>query len=78
MKYKYLKPQELSDNQQFTIIFGGDMLPQNSIMSYGKTTKLQVLENPYRKWYQLIVQFLTFNYYKAPYQYKVKVIKDEK
>jgi len=75
MKYKYPKPSQLNNNEEFIIILGGDLVPQNSILNYGKTSQLQVLEKPYRKWYQLILQLLSFNSYKAPYQYKVKVIK---
>jgi len=36
--------------------------------------KLEMLENPHKKWWKQLFQFITFGIYRAPYQYKCKII----
>ena len=47
----------------FTVEFGG---------IYSR--RIVILENPYKKWYKKVFQFVTFGIYKATYQYKCKII----
>ena len=51
---------------------------KNDILSAGESTILQVIEDPHKKWYKVLLQFITFGLYKAPYQYKVKTFRDGK
>lgn len=38
--------------------------------------KVKVLEIPHKKWYKQLLQFITFGLYKAPTQYKVKLLEE--
>jgi len=38
------------------------------------TVKIKALEDPYRKWWKRILEFITFRIYRAPYQYRCKII----
>ena len=38
-------------------------------------TKLKVLEKPYKKWWKVVLQYLSLWIYRAPWQYKVELIK---
>ena len=37
----------------------------------------KVLETPHKKWYKQLFQFITFGWYKAPTQYKCKIISND-
>lgn len=41
---------------------------------------VKVLETPHKKWWKVLLQYITFGIYKAPYQYKVELLetKDER
>jgi len=40
----------------------------------GADSSFVVTSKPKRKWYLLILQYLSFNYYKAPWVYNIKPI----
>ena len=45
------------------------------VLTSGDNHKIQVLESPYRRWYKVLFQWITFGLYKAPYQYNCKIVK---
>lgn len=38
---------------------------------------IKVLETPHKKWYKQLLQFISFGLYKAPHQYKCKLMNYE-
>jgi hypothetical protein len=40
--------------------------------------ELIVLEKPKRKWYKALLEFISFRYYIAPWEYKVKLLNESK
>ena len=58
-----------------TIIINLDKKEYNKydILSTGDC-RLQVIKKPRRKWYKLLLQLITFNRYKAPHQYKCRIL----
>ncbi len=59
---------------RFIIKFDSDYFDKGVILVNQYNQKLEVLEKPHRRWYKVLYQYLTFGLYKAPYEYKVKVI----
>ena len=47
----------------------------NIISNLGQ--EMIVCSNPSKKWYKKLLEKLTFGIYKAPWQYKVKLIENE-
>ena len=43
----------------------------------GEYCKAIILETPHKKWYKQLFQFITFGWYKAPTQYKCKIISND-
>jgi len=68
----------MKDNNTFNIFlsenyfYKGDFLGLTT--SKGESYEFMVLETPHKKWYKQLLQFISFGLYKAPYQYKVKLI----
>jgi hypothetical protein len=58
----------------FYLQFEGNYFYKNDIITCGRDVKLKVLETPHKKWWKRLLQFITFGIYKAPTQYKCKVI----
>ncbi len=64
--------------REFEIEVSKDSFVKSDILLQRENCYLEVLEKPYRKWYKVLFQFITFGFYKAPWQYQVKLIsKDE-
>ena len=71
-----MKPGLLNDT--FYIQFNENWFDEGSILQTNYTThKVVVLETPKRIWYKILWQWLSFGLYRCPYQYKVKILKDE-
>lgn len=45
-------------------------------LSHCESTKLQITSKVKRKWYHLLLQWITLGCYQAPYYYTAKVLKD--
>lgn len=60
-------------NPKFYIKFPEDYAKSGDILGTCYGAQLKVLEKPYKKWYKKLLQFITFGWYKAPYQYKVQL-----
>ena len=58
----------------FYLNFENNYFYKNDIITVGKNVKLKVLETPHKKWWKQLFQFVTFGLYKAPTQYKCKII----
>lgn len=61
-------------SNKFYIKFSENYFNKNDIIETSNNIKLKVLETPHKKWYKQLLQFITFGLYKAPTQYKVKII----
>ena len=59
---------------EFEVTVSENSFVKSDILLERENCYLEVLENPYRKWYKILFQFITFGLYKAPWQYKVKLI----
>lgn len=58
---------------KFYIEFPEDYAKSGDILDTCYVAQFKVLEKPYKKWYKKLLQFITFGWYKAPYQYKVQL-----
>ena len=56
------------------IRFDNIIFNAKGILPTSNSAKLKVLTDPKRKWYKVLFQYITFGLYKAPIQYKVKVV----
>lgn len=68
----------MESNEIFTISFTMDYTKHQQLVSNNDNYQLLMLENPYKKWYKILLEFLTLGFYKAPYQYKCKLINHDK
>ncbi len=55
----------------FKLVLDGNWFNVGDIVTSGRYTGL-IINNPCKKWYKLLLQLITFGWYKAPYQYKIK------
>ncbi len=62
------------ETNKFQVTFNVDWFRKGDTLISGPV-KLTVLEAPRRKWYHLLLELITFGWYKAGWSYKVKVIK---
>lgn len=64
------------DRIYFFLMFKEEYFQKNSIIcTSDKDVFLQVIEKPRRKWYHLLLEYITFGLYKANWGYKVKLIR---
>ena len=68
----------MKENNTFNIFLSEHSFCKGDVLGL-TTTKDEsyefiVLETPRKKWYKQLLQFISFGLYKAPYQYKVKLI----
>lgn len=61
-------------NDVFYLEFKDNYFYIGDVITCDRNVQLKVLETPYKKWYKQLLQFITFGLYKAPIQYKCKVI----
>lgn len=61
---------------KFKITLDAHFFTTGAILITQTGCKLKVLEHPHKKWYKLLLQWVTFGWYKCPTEYKVEVIKD--
>lgn len=66
----------MENNQRFKIKFDQNWATKNTILTTQYQQKLKVLSTPERKWYKILLQIITFGWYKAPYEYTVEIMKD--
>ena len=64
----------MEDKNTFEIKFDQNWFNRKDILTISEGVKVEILETPHRKWYKVLLQFITFRLYKVPYQYKVKII----
>lgn len=65
-----------TNKQSFYLKFLDNWYYKNDIIKTSEGIKLKVLETPHKKWYKQLLQFITFGLYKAPTEYKCKVIEE--
>lgn len=58
----------------FYLKFNDNYFHKNDMITDGKNVQLEVLEDPHKKWYKQLFQIITFGLYKAPTEYKCKII----
>lgn len=58
----------------FYIRFSENWFDKGAILDTPDGIELKVLETPHKKWYKQLFQFITFSLYKAPTEYKCKII----
>lgn len=54
--------------------FNNDVYNKNDTFFHNDMSQYIVTSEPKRKWYLLILQYLSLNYYKAPWVYNIKPI----
>jgi len=68
------------DNKEkvtFYLLFQEKFYQRGSILrTSDKDIVLKVAEKPKRKWYQVLLQYITFGIYKARWNYKVTLMKE--
>jgi hypothetical protein len=70
--------KDLNSKNTFEIIFYNDWFYTGDILEIEKGVKVRVIKDPYKKWWKLLLQWITFGFYRAPYQYKVKQLSNER
>lgn len=58
----------------FYLHFQEEWFKKNDTVSCTSGIIVKILNKPRRKWYHLLLQFITFGLYEAHYGYKVKII----
>ena len=61
-------------SDKFYIKFSENWFNKDDILYAHNGLRLKVLETPHKKWWKQLFQFVTFGLYKAPTQYKCKII----
>lgn len=61
------------NNQEFKIILDSKWNKEDIL-----SNELIVLEKPKRKWYKLLLEFISFRYYIAPWEYRVNLLNESK
>lgn len=60
---------------EFKIQLDSNRFSKGEIISSNyKDYLAEVMESPHKKWWKKLLQFITFGLYKAPYQYKIKLL----
>lgn len=59
--------------KQFNITFSDNWIKRYDILETSEGIQLRVVSTPTRTWYKLLLQWLTFGLYKAPWWYTVEV-----
>jgi hypothetical protein len=59
--------------EAFVLIFEEGFIQKDQTLRMADGTTLIVLEDPNRKWYQLLWEILTWGWYKAPWHYRVAI-----
>ena len=57
----------------FYLVFSENYFQKGDILTNVMNCNLRVLENPYKKWWKKLFQFITLGVYMAPTQYRCKV-----
>lgn len=58
----------------FNITFEQEWYKKGEIITGSEDIALEILSEPKRKWYHLLLQFITFGWYQASWSYKVRVV----
>jgi len=67
----------MNKGNTFRVIFKYNYFEKGEVLTVGNCGKVKVLQKPYKKWYRRLLYFITFGLYKAPWGYKVKLIKND-
>ena len=59
---------------EFYLKLADNYFNKGDILISNDGVKCKTLETPHKKWWKQILQFITFGLYKAPTQYKCKII----
>ena len=64
------------DSKTFYLKFDSNWFDKGDIITFDPKNdiRVEVLEDPHKKWYKLLIQYITFGLYKAPTQYKCKIL----
>jgi hypothetical protein len=65
------------NNTTFKVKFPNKWFANTDIIGDGLARKMRVLENPYRKWYEVLFQYLTLGFYRASWYYKLQYLENE-
>ncbi len=66
----------MSKKEEFGIILDSNsFFKKGDILMITNLQELEILEDPHKKWWKAFLQWITWGWYKAPHQYKVRVIK---
>lgn len=60
--------------KKFTILFNEKYFYINDLVKLPLNIEVRIVEMPKRKWYKVLLQYLTFGIYKAPWEYKIEKI----
>lgn len=63
------------EDNTFKLVFKDDWLQEGDLIYTGEAIQAEILEKPHRKWWKLLLQFITLRFYAAPWEYKVRYIK---
>lgn len=64
---------EQDKSGSFKLQLEDNWLEKDSVIEISHSSgKLVVLSKPKKLWYKLLLQYFTFNYYKAPWEYIVR------
>lgn len=64
----------MTDDKEFTIIFSDNWYKKDDILKLNEVQELLVTQDPHRTWWRMFLQIITFGLYKAPWEYKVKIV----
>lgn len=66
-----------NNTEAFTITFKENWLKRNYILEQPNEVQCKVISEPRRIWWKVLLQYLTFGIYKAPYEYDLELIKQD-
>jgi hypothetical protein len=58
-------------NRPFEMLLKHEWFDKGSILITDSSTKIKVLNKPRRKWYHILLQWITFGWFRAKYTFKV-------
>lgn len=64
----------MKDKSFYLTLSSNDFNKGDILFTGERKQKVEVIETPHKKWWKTILQYMTFGLYKAPYQYKIKII----
>jgi hypothetical protein len=63
------------NSKSFKVLFKDEYFKKGAtIESANETIKIKVLNTPKRKWYHILLKWITFGWFRAKWTYKVKAL----